>query len=140
MSNQGRADFAEIMPSEELIHAVVHGFYSKVREDGELGPVFNRVISDWGPHLEKMCAFWSSVMRISGRYHGNPMAAHLRLKAARPEHFQRWLSLFGETARELCPPEIAEAFTSRAENIARSLQLGMFYRPSTNPTRTLTGD
>ena len=37
--------------------------------------------------------------------------------------------LFGETARELCPPDIAAQFEAKAETIARSLQLGMFYRP-----------
>ena len=97
----------------------------------DLGPIFNRAIADWDPHLEKMCAFWSSVMRMSGRYHGNPMAAHLRLKTVKPAHFQRWLGLFSETAHELFAAEFADAFIGRAETIARSLQLGMFYRPAT---------
>ena len=81
------------MPSEAMIQALVHGFYGKIRIDSELGPIFNRAIADWDPHLEKMCAFWSSVMCMSGRYHGNPMATHLRLKTVRTEHFQRWLAL-----------------------------------------------
>lgn len=116
---------------EEAIHALVHGFYAKVRSDGELGPIFERVIgADWGPHLAKMCDFWSSVMLMSGRYKGNPMIAHMRLKMIRPEHFARWLSLFQATAEELFPPEIAALFVARAENIARSLQLGMFFRPA----------
>jgi hemoglobin len=84
---------------------------------------------DWDPHLEKMCAFWSSVMLTSGRYKGNPMLAHLRLKMVTRAHFQRWLSLFRATAAELFAPEVAEAFIARAETIARSLQLGMFFRP-----------
>ena len=115
-------------PSEETIHALVHAFYAKVRKDEELGPVFDRAIADWTPHLEKMCDFWSSVMRTSGRYHGNPMAAHLRLKTVVPEHFARWLALFRETAREVCAPDEAALFILRAETIARSLELGMFYR------------
>jgi hemoglobin len=116
------------VPSEVQIAALVHGFYAKVRTDAVLGPIFERTIGDWDPHLAKMRDFWSSVMRTSGRYHGNPMAAHLRLKTVRLEHFQRWLALFAMTARELFTPELAEAFIARAENIARSLQLGMFYR------------
>jgi hemoglobin len=119
------------VPSEVQITSLVHGFYAKVRTDASLGPIFDRAITDWNSHLAKMCDFWSSVMRISGRYHGNPMAAHLRLKTVRPEHFQRGLGLFANTARELFTPELAEAFIVRAENIARSLQLGMFYRPGT---------
>ena len=123
------------VPSEAQIEALVHGFYAKIRKDDSLGPIFNRVIADWGPHLAKMCDFWSSVMRTSGRYHGNPMVAHLRLKTVEPEHFQRWLKLFAETARELFVPDLADIFVARAENIARSLQLGMFYRPGAAAVR-----
>jgi hemoglobin len=130
MAGERAGNSAGFIPSEAEIKALVHGFYAKVRNDDALGPIFNRVISDWDPHLEKMCDFWSSVMRMSGAYRGNPMAAHLRLKMVRPEHFQRWLALFAETARELFEPEHAQAFIGRAENIGHSLQLGMFYRPA----------
>jgi len=117
--------------SEDMVRQLVHAFYAKVREDETLGPIFARVIGDdWGPHLAKMCDFWSSVMLMSGRYKGNPMIAHMRLKMVRPEHFARWLQLFRATALEECPPPIAVQFIGRADNIARSLQLGMFYRPA----------
>ena len=113
-----------------MIRTLVHGFYDRVRMDPEIGPIFDKVIgAEWDSHLAKMCKFWSSVMLMSGRYKGNPMTAHVRLKMVRPEHFERWLSLFRATARELCPSEIAELFIVRTENIARSLQLGMFFRP-----------
>ena len=113
-----------------MIRTLVHGFYDRVRMDPEIGPIFDEVIgAEWDSHLAKMCKFWSSVMLMSGRYKGNPMTAHVRLKMVRPEHFERWLSLFRATARELCPSEIAELFIVRTENIARSLQLGMFFRP-----------
>jgi hemoglobin len=114
---------------EAAIHALVHGFYAKVREDAMLAPIFNRVVDDWDSHLAKMCDFWSSVMLMTGRFKGNPMVAHMRLKDARPEHFVRWLTLFRATAEELFAADIAAAFIGRAENIARSLQLGMFFRP-----------
>ena len=117
--------------SEETIRALVHAFYARIRNDAVLGPIFARVLGgDWGPHLAKMCDFWSSVMLMSGRYKGNPMIAHMRLKMVRPEHFALWLDLFGQTADQVCPPDIAPLFRARAENIARSLQLGMFYHPT----------
>ena len=120
-----------------MIHALVHGFYDKVRADAELGPIFDRVIGDgWDAHLAKMCDFWSSVMLTSGRYKGNPMIAHMRLKMVRPEHFARWLALFGETADALTPPAIAAQFRTRSELIARSLQMGMFFRPDAAKERT----
>jgi hemoglobin len=118
---------------EPVIEALVHRFYAKVRKDAEIGPIFNRVVGDdWDEHLAKMCRFWSSVMLMTGSYKGNPMLAHMRLKMVRPEHFERWLTLFRETAVEICHPEAAARFVEKAENIARSLQLGMFYRPD-NP-------
>jgi|GEM_PF-4084376 len=63
------------------------------------------------------------------------MVAHMRLKMIRPEHFTRWLELFRQTANDLCPPEIAALFIARAENIARSLQLGMFFQPGASRHR-----
>ena len=116
--------------SEDMIHALVHAFYGRIRRDDVLGPIFARVIGeDWDLHLAKMCDFWSSVMLLTGRYKGNPMVAHMRLKMVGPEHFERWLALFQETALDVCPPEIADLFIRRAQTIARSLQLGMFWRP-----------
>ena len=113
-----------------MIRILVHAFYGRIRQHAVLGPIFARVIGeDWDPHLARMCDFWSSVMLMSGRYKGNPMTAHMRLKMVRPEHFAIWLELFGQTADEVCPPEIAPLFRGRAQNIAASLQLGMFYRP-----------
>lgn len=128
---------------EGTIKTLVHCFYAKIREDAELGPIFARVIGqDWDAHLVKMCDFWSSVMLMTGHYKGNPMVAHIRLKMVRPEHFERWLALFCLTAEEIYPSEIAILFVKRAENIARSLQLGMFFRAETGdhqqPLRPIT--
>jgi hemoglobin len=72
-----------------------------------------------------MCDFWSSVTLMSGRFKGAPMAAHVRIEGLRPTHFARWLHLFRQTAREVCPPAAAELFIARSEMIAESLQLGI---------------
>jgi len=114
-----------------MIRALVHGFYARVRQDAAIGPIFNDAIGEaWDAHLAKLCDFWSSVMLHTGRFQGRPMATHMRLKGVRPEHFERWLTLFRQTAREICPAESAVLFIDRAETIARGLQMGMFYRPS----------
>ena len=56
---------AEIMAQtgldEDVLTRLVHRFYDRVRADSALGPVFAERISDWGPHLDRMVAFWSSV-------------------------------------------------------------------------------
>lgn len=116
---------------ETTIHALVHGFYARTRNDEMLGPIFNRAIGDdWDTHLSKMCDFWSSVMLQTGRYKGNPMIAHMRQKLIQPKHFERWLLIFRQAALDVCPQDTAQLFIDRAENIARSLQLGMFYQPN----------
>jgi hemoglobin len=110
--------------SEEMIETLVHAFYAKVRRDSVLGPIFEARIKDWGPHLAQMCAFWSSVALMTGRYHGTPMAKHLPLPVD-AGHFDRWLGLFEETAREVCPPPAEAHFVERARRIAASLELGI---------------
>lgn len=110
--------------TETMIERLVHGFYAKVRADEMLAPVFDARIRDWGPHLSQMCAFWSSVALMSGRYHGAPMPKHLPLPID-AAHFDRWLALFEETAAEICPSEAAAHFIERARRIAASLELGV---------------
>jgi hemoglobin len=110
--------------TEAMIEQLVHGFYAKVRADAALGPVFETRIRDWGPHLRQMCAFWSSVALMTGRYHGTPMVKHLPLPVD-AGHFDRWLELFEATAREICPPRAAAHFIERARRIAASLELGI---------------
>jgi hemoglobin len=109
---------------EAMIESLVRAFYARVRKDPLLGPVFEARIADWEPHLQNMFAFWSSLALQSGRYHGQPMAKHLPLPVE-AEHFDRWLALFEETARELCPPAAAERFIERARRVAESLELGV---------------
>ena len=80
----------------EDIQLFVNEFYSKVREDVLIGPVFADVITDWQPHLDKMYAFWNAVLFGAPGFKGNPFAKHAPLPIAQ-EHFGRWLELFGET-------------------------------------------
>jgi hemoglobin len=114
---------------DATIEKLVRGFYGRVREDALLGPIFQGVVGeDWEPHLAKLCDFWSSVALGSGRYKGTPMQAHLAIAGLTPAHFEHWLSLFRQTAREVCSPEAARFFINRAERIADSLQTALFFR------------
>ena len=116
--------------SEEGIRQLVDAFYAKVRRDPELAPIFLRAIpGDWQPHLNKMYAFWSSVMLTTGRYKGNPVVKHLVVPGIQPHLFERWLALFNETSGELFDDGISEEFRVKAARIAESLMLALFYRP-----------
>ena len=110
--------------TEAMIERLVRGFYAKVRLDPVLAPVFDARITDWEPHLQQMCAFWSSVALMSGRYHGTPMVKHMPLPVD-AAHFDRWLKLFEDAAEEICPPAAATHFVELARRIAASLELGI---------------
>lgn len=109
---------------EDILRNLVHTFYDKIRRDVTLGPIFAARITDWGPHLERMVAFWSSVALMTGRYHGRPVQAHTPLPINR-DHFELWLVLFRETAHEVCTAEGAAHVIERAERIARSLHIAV---------------
>jgi hemoglobin len=109
----------------EHIEALVDRFYDKVRRHPDLGPVFNAVVHDWDDHKRTLTAFWSSVTLKTASYRGNPMAAHRAQPAIRPEHFDQWLALWGETAAEVLPPEAAALVVQHAERIGKSLRYGL---------------
>lgn len=116
---------------EQGLTRLVALFYARVREDAELGPIFNDAIGNWPEHLEKLAAFWSSVMLTSGRYKGNPVAAHLKHRdRIEPALFERWLMLWARTTAEVMAPEAAAALQAKAARIAESLQLAMFFKLS----------
>jgi hemoglobin len=113
----------------QFIGRLVRGFYGRIRQDKRLGPIFADVIGeDWEPHLEKMTDFWCSAILKNGAYSGRPVPAHLKLKQVREEDFDIWLEYFRQTAHDLCTLEVAKIFIERAERIAESLRLAMFFR------------
>ncbi len=111
--------------TEEMIRGLVHRFYADVRRDPMLGAIFNERVHDWDEHLEKLCAFWSSVVLMTGRYKGRPMPVHMAIPEISADHFRRWLDLFRATASAVCPETAAAVFIEKAEKIAQSLHLGI---------------
>lgn len=130
-STEAQARFEDV--SEEALGQLVQHFYARVRKDPLIGPLFNRAIEDWPEHLEKLQAFWSSVMLTSGRYKGRPLPAHAKHgDAINDESFARWLSLWHQTTGDLFTPKIAETLQNKAAQIARSLSLGIAYSRDPN--------
>lgn len=122
------------------LEKLVAAFYTRVRADAELGPIFNDAIDDWPEHLEKLTNFWSSVMLTSGRYKGQPVPAHVKHKnRITPELFDRWLGLWAQTTDELMEPEAALHLQVKAARIAERLKFAVFSRlPSTGTDRRQT--
>ena len=119
--------------TEESLKALVDAFYAKVRLDPLIGPVFNGAIDDWPEHLDKLQAFWSSIMLTSGRYKGRPLPAHVKhADSISSASFERWLALWGETTGEMLDAASAAALQDKAERIAESLSLGIAFHRDRN--------
>jgi hemoglobin len=123
---------SETEVSEAQIGALLDLFYTRVRADPQLGPVFARAIGgdEWPAHIANIRDFWSAVMLKSGRYKGNPFQVHKEVEGISPALFGRWLALFEESCRQVLPPDLATAMHGRAVQIADSLKAGLFFRPS----------
>ena len=100
------------------IKILVDTFYTRVREDALLGPVFEEKIGDnWENHLGTMYRFWQTVLLDERTYQGSPGAKHIRLPVG-DEHFERWLQIFNKTVDELFTGEKAAEAKWRAEKMA----------------------
>ena len=115
---------------EHDLARLVARFYAAVRTDALIGSVFNDTIDDWPEHLEKLTAFWSSLMLTSGRYKGAPMAAHLKHRAhITPRMFERWLALWREATDAEMPPAVAALMQIKAERIAQNFKFALKLEP-----------
>lgn len=111
---------------EAALSEQVQRFYDRARQDELLGPVFERAIQDWPPHIATITSFWAQAMLGGDRYRGNAFAKHLD-KGIEPPMFERWLRLWSETAREIFAEAPATRLIERAELIGRSLMSGLFF-------------
>jgi hemoglobin len=102
------------------IEKLVNAFYAKVQTDVLLAPVFSHI--DWPKHLPLMCDFWSLTLLGDPGYRNNMVQKHLGLPI-KPEHFNRWLSLFNSTVDELFAGEKAAEAKSRAYSMAVVIQV-----------------
>jgi hemoglobin len=124
------------MPSPDLctedeVRQLVHAFYGRVREDGRLGPIFERHVHDWDKHLATMVDFWSGALRGTARFRGTPMPKHVALPGLSADLFRQWLSLFRQTTDALPNAAMADRANDLAQRVAESLWYG--YQVSRQP-------
>lgn len=104
-------------------------FYARVRQDPDLGPLFNDVAQvDWPTHMPKIRAFWSGILLGTTTYQGQPMRPHFELAQKTPirtAHFDQWLALFSQTLDECFAGERAHEALLRAQSIAAVMQSRM---------------
>ncbi len=111
------------------INILVNSFYSKVRVDELLGPIFNAHISDdkWPEHLDKLTDFWETNLFGVAKFKGNPTQKHINVDknlnySIEQKHFGRWLQIWFETIDELYEGEYAD----KAKNSARKMSTGQY--------------
>lgn len=88
----------DIQGKQDIV-LIIDAFYSQVRKDPVLEPVFRRRIptdSAWPAHLRTMYSFWNTLLFAQDDYHGNPFPKHTGLEID-ALHFDRWLGYFHQT-------------------------------------------
>lgn len=117
--------------NREDVRVLIETFYGKIRKDEVLGPIFNRIISDWEGHLELLTDFWETQLFLKRKYHGNPVTAHQVVDdkmdhSITSEHFGLWLNLWFATIDELFEGDRAWIAKSRAQKMSTMLFMEMY--------------
>lgn len=107
------------------ISRVVAIFYTRVRADAVLGPVFAAHVSDWPEHEAKIGAFWCNAILRERSYNGNPMRVHVSRPDVKAEHFPIWLGLFHEVLRAELPTQTAQQWGALADRIGEGFRTGI---------------
>ena len=123
-------DSLEEISTREQVHQLVTAFYTKVRKNETLGPIFNPIIKDWPRHLEHITNFWTSNLFFERTYYGNPLEKHIgvdqyhqgKIEAL---HFGIWLNLWFQTIDEYYSGENAHILKNRARSMGTMIHINM---------------
>ncbi len=99
------------------IKLLVDSFYAEVQNDDLICGIFQGTIHEWPIHLEKMYAFWQTLLLEEHTYNGNPFPPHAQL-SINSTHFKRWLSIWRRTVDNHFEGKLAEEAKWRAEKMA----------------------
>lgn len=110
------------------VKVFVDAFYTKVRADSLLAPVFASRVENgnWQKHLNRMYAFWSAVLLFQRGYKGNPFAKHVGLNIE-AKHFNQWILLFKQTIDLHFSGEKANEAKRRADNMGAMFSMKLKY-------------
>ena len=119
--------------SREDIQVLVHTFYSKIRKDALLSPIFNTHISEelWPEHLVKLTDFWETNLFDVPKFKGNPLQKHAKVDkdsdyTINQVHFGKWLQLWVETINELFEGDYAQKAIHEARKMATGQYLTLW--------------
>ena len=117
--------------NREDVSLLVRNFYSKIRANDELGPIFNNAITDWEHHLEHLTDFWESQLFRKNLYRGNPLEKHVALdntnnNSITNDLFGLWLQFWIQTLEDFFEGKNVILAKNRARNIASYLFMEIF--------------
>ena len=116
-------------PDDATIEAVIRDFYDRAGRDPDLGPIFASQVADWPAHFARMHDFWSSALRRTGRYAGQPVNAHRGLPTLSTPLFDRWMAIFTQTVRDHCDDSDATAWIDLASRMSEIMQKMLGLKP-----------
>jgi hemoglobin len=113
------------LDSPEQIKAFIESFYDKVLADNLLAHIFTDVAGiDINVHIPIIRSYWEKLLLGDKQYQRHTMNIHRDLHSKFPftePEFDRWLSLFKQTASE----EFSGPNTDRAVTVASSIAHNM---------------
>lgn len=117
--------------NREDVALLVNTFYTKVRANDELGPIFNSAIKDWDSHLIHLTNFWESQLFRKNVFSGNPLKKHVEVDKNNNNQitndlFGLWLQFWLGTIDELFEGQLANLAKDRARNIASFMFMEIF--------------
>ncbi len=117
--------------TREDIFNLVSQFYSKIRKENIIGPIFNQVISNWDEHFNILTDFWETNLLFVSNYKRNPIQIHQKVDATfhgniTEKHFGIWLNLWFATIDELYYGEKAQTAKRRARKMSTHLYIKMY--------------
>lgn len=103
-------------------------FYEKAIVDKLLGPYFTHELGedlrneDWIHHIDLLADFWLAKILGHNTYEGSFIGAHVKMPTITKESFERWVTLFSQTADEVYNSDIAKVFKKKAQQFSLEFQ------------------
>ncbi len=123
LTSRTPASLLEELGGEAALRPLLADFYAAARSDDLLGPIFGGHVPDWEAHLERVTAFWVTMLGGPAAgvvWRGNLNTVHAGL-GVRAGHLERWQELFAGAARRHLSEEHAALLVGRAEVMAKRL-------------------
>jgi hemoglobin len=113
------------------IAMLVRTFYSRIRKDVYLGPIFEKHISDWDAHFDHLTDFWEHSLFMNGAYKGNPLKVHEKVDTEEgyginEQHFGVWLNHWAQTIDDLFIGDHASILKMRARKMGTHIHIHLF--------------